>query len=170
MTLGLPRGIVRVVEYSREWPKLFAVEAARIQAALDTRVLDIQHVGSTSVPGLAAKPILDIAVGVGDFYAAFACVPLLEALGYEYRGEFGIARRHYFVKGDPVQYHLHMLEVDSADWQDTIRFRDYLRAHREAVQEYAELKRRLAAEYPADREAYLAGKTEFVRGILRREA
>ncbi len=166
--IGLPRGVVRVDDYSSDWPRLFSEEAARLQAAIGAQVLDIQHVGSTSVPGLAAKPILDIAVAVESYEGAFVCVPLLEALGYEYRGEQGIPRRHFFVKGDPPAYHLHMNEIGSTDWRTQIAFRDALRAHAEIAQAYADLKRRLAAAYPTDRDAYLAGKADFIQGVLRR--
>lgn len=169
MTIGLPSNVVRVVEYSPEWPRLFAEEAARLWAAIGAHVLDIQHVGSTSVPGLAAKPILDIAVAVAGYEGAFVCVPLLEAIGYEHRGEHGIPRRHYFVKGDPPAYHVHMNEIESVAWREHIAFRDALCADPELVREYAELKRALAAKFPDDREAYLDGKTGFVRSVLDRK-
>ena len=168
MNIGLARNVVRVDEYTPEWARLFAEEAARLWAAIGPHVLDIQHVGSTSVPGLAAKPILDIGVAVASFEGALVCVPLLEALGYEYRGENGIPRRHYFVKGDPQGYHLHMNEIDGQEWRGHIAFRDYLRAHPEVAQAYAELKRRLAAEFPSDRAAYLEGKASFVQDVLDR--
>ncbi len=164
--LGLEKGVVRLVPYTSEWKRYFEQERAALQAALRDKILDIQHVGSTAIPGMLAKPIVDIAIAVADFDEARACIPLVEGLGYEYKGEFGIPHRHYFVKGDPRLFHLHMSEIDSLEWQNTLLFRDYLRDHPGAASEYAQLKQRLAARFPQDREAYLDGKTEFVEGIL----
>ncbi len=164
--LGLPRGTVRLRPYSADWPRLFEAERARLQAAIGWYVLDIQHIGSTSVPGLAAKPILDIGVAVTNFEAAAVCIESLVALGYEYLGELGIPRRHYFVKGAPRTHHLHMNEITSDDWQRTIAFRDYLRRHPEAAQEYADLKHALTVCFPEDREAYTNAKSGFIARIL----
>lgn len=103
----------------------------RLRAVLGGFVLDIQHVGSTSIPGIPAKPILDIAVAVANFEEASRCLAPIEALGYTYRGEASIPRRHYFVKGaaDNRTHHLHMNEIQSDDWQQQIAFRDILRQH-----------------------------------------
>ncbi len=164
--LGLEQGIVRLVPYSSEWKEYFEREKAALQSTLGEKILDIQHIGSTSIPGMPAKPIIDIAIAVDDFEDAKVCIPIIESLGYEYKGEFGIPHRHYFVKGNPRLFHIHMSEITSIEWQNTIQFRDYLRAHPGAAQEYADLKQQLALKYPQDREAYLEGKTEFVEGVL----
>lgn len=166
--LGLARGAVALYPYTAEWPLLFQNEAARLQAAIGAHVLDIQHVGSTSIPGLPAKPILDIGVAVENFEAAAVCIQPLAALGYHYRGERGIPRRHYFVKGDPSTHHLHMNEIHSADWQQQIAFRDYLRQHPEAVHAYATLKAQLASQFPDDRLAYTESKSGFIAGVLQK--
>jgi GrpB-like predicted nucleotidyltransferase (UPF0157 family) len=164
--LGLERGIVRLVPYTPEWNVYFEREKTALQQLLGTYPLDIQHVGSTSIPGMLAKPIIDIAIAVQDFEQARVCIPLIESLGYEYKGEFGIPHRHYFVKGDPRLFHIHMSEIDSMEWKNTLLFRDYLRDHPAIAKEYAQLKQQLAMKYPNDREAYLEGKTEFVEGVL----
>ena len=164
--LGLPSGIVRVCPYALEWARLFEGEAGRIRAAIGPYALDIQHIGSTSVPGLAAKPIIDIGIAVADFDEAARCVQPLVALRYQYMGENGIPRRHYFVRGDPRMYHVHMNERASADWQQTIRFRDYLRAHPDVAAAYADLKLRLAQQFPTDRPAYQDGKDDFIKQVL----
>ena len=167
MGIGLERGIVRLSAYDPEWPRLFEEERQRLQEALGDQVLDIQHVGSTSIPGCTAKPILDIAMAVESFEAAFACVPLIERLGYEFMGELGIPRRHYFVKRDPRStHHIHMLERTSQEYEAQLLFRDYLRSHPEAVEQYVALKEGLRQRYPNDREAYTDGKTEFIKNIL----
>lgn len=166
--LGLARGTVTLHPYHDEWPLLFRHEAAQLQAAIGAYVLDIQHVGSTSILGLSAKPIIDIAVAVDNFEAAAICIQPLEALGYHYRGEAGIPRRHYFVKGDPSTYHLHMNEISSADWQQQIAFRDYLRQHPDQALAYAQLKTQLASQFPTDRLAYTESKSGFIAGVLQK--
>lgn len=163
---GLTAGTVEVHPYSAEWPLLFEAEASRIRSAIGADILDIQHIGSTSVPGLAAKPIIDIGIAVRDFEEAACCVEPLVALGYRYRGELGIPRRHYFQRGEPRMYQVHMNERTSADWRQTMAFRDYLRAHPEAAAEYAELKMHLALQFPTDLPAYSAGKDAFIKQLL----
>jgi GrpB-like predicted nucleotidyltransferase (UPF0157 family) len=164
--IGLERGIVKLAPYDAEWQRLFEEEKARIQAAIGQWVLDIQHVGSTSIPGVVAKPILDIGVAVENFEEASVCIEPLEQLGYEYHGENGIPRRHYFVMGDPRTHHLHVNEVHSRDWENQVFFRDYLIQHPEFAQEYAALKLELAGRFPTDRDAYLEGKAPFIERVL----
>jgi GrpB-like predicted nucleotidyltransferase (UPF0157 family) len=169
--IGLERDTVRLTPYQADWAHLYAAEKARLQGAVGEHVLDIQHVGSTAISDIVAKPILDIAVAVCSFEAAYVCVAPIEALGYEYVGENGIPRRHYFVRRDPetgqTLVHLHMNELGGPDWENQILFRDYLLAHPEAAAEYAVLKRDLAAQFPRDREAYTDGKAPFIEHILR---
>lgn len=164
--IGLDEGVVRLEPYTPVWAELYAVEAARIQAAIGDLILDLQHVGSTSIPGMPAKPILDIGVAVADFEAARVCIAPVEELGYTYRGENGIPRRHYFIKGDPRTHHLHMNEIHSRDWESQVLFRDYLRAHPAVAREYAALKLALVGLHPHDREAYLYSKAPFIQHIL----
>ena len=165
-SLGLERGLVHLAKYTPQWATLFETEKNRLQASLGPAALDIQHIGSTAVPGLEAKPILDIAIAVRDFEGARSLVPSIETLGYTYRGEVGIPRRHYFVKGDPRTHHIHMLEQGSRQWAQLLAFRDSLREDLELAKEYARLKQDLAAQYPNDREAYLAGKADFITRVL----
>jgi GrpB-like predicted nucleotidyltransferase (UPF0157 family) len=164
--LGLPHGTVAIHAPDPGWQGLYEAEARLIRAAIGPYILEIEHVGSTSVPGLAAKPILDIAVGVANWEEAVVCVEPMQRLGYIYKGEYGIPRRHYFVKGEPRTHHVHMVELGGDDWRRTVQFRDYLRQHPEAVAAYAELKRRLAQQFPADREAYQNGKDTFIKQVL----
>jgi GrpB-like predicted nucleotidyltransferase (UPF0157 family) len=164
--IGLERGIVRLVPYTKEWERLFQVERPRLRAAVGKYVLDIQHVGSTSIPGMVAKPIIDIAIAVKNFEEACVCIKPIEQLGYEYKGENGIPRRHYFAKGNPRTHHVHINEIGSRDWNDQIIFRDYLTQHPEIAKEYAELKMELAQRYPTDRQSYLDGKAPFIERVL----
>lgn len=164
--IGLEKGVVRLVPYNPEWVQIFESERAALLTEVSAYILDIQHVGSTSIPGMRAKPIVDIAIAVADFEEARVCIPPIEALGYEYKGEFGIPHRHYFVKGDPRLFHIHMSEINDQPWQNLLLFRDYICQHPSVAKEYAELKTQLALKYPQDRSAYLDGKADFIERIL----
>ncbi len=165
--IGLEKGMVRLVAFDPQWKQLYEEEKACLAEVLGSTILDIQHIGSTSIPGMPAKPIIDIAIAIADFEEARLCIPLVAGLGYEYKGEFGIPHRHYFVKGDPRLFHVHMSEINGFEWQNTLLFRDYLCQHAEMATEYAELKAQLALKYPQDRTAYLDGKTAFVERVIR---
>jgi GrpB-like predicted nucleotidyltransferase (UPF0157 family) len=166
--LGLESGVVRVVPYDPAWAELFEVERENIDAALRAHgvAAAIEHIGSTSVPGLSAKPILDTLVGVDDATRFDAGIAALESAGYSYRGEQGIPGRHFFRRGVPRQYHIHLTVRGGDVWRDYLVFRDHLRAHPDEAKAYADLKHSLAQRYPRDRESYIEGKTEFVRRIL----
>jgi len=165
--IGLERGVVRLVPYTIEWQRCFEEERVLLQAVIGQYVLDIQHVGSTSIPGMIAKPIIDIGIAVTSFEEARVCIPPIEELGYEYRGELGIPRRHYFVKGDPRTHHLHMSEINSQAWGNLVLFRDALIQHPHLAEEYAKLKAGLAQQYPTDRGEYVDRKAPFIERVLR---
>ncbi len=167
--IGLQRGTVKLVPYSSEWESLFAEEERVLRASIGTYVMDIQHVGSTAIPGLEAKPIIDIAVAVRRLEDAEKCIKPLECLGYEYKAYEGRPGRFFFAKGDPSRrtHYLHMVEWDSDSWKSYIRFRDYLRQHKEAAREYARLKRELARKSRGNRDFYTPGKAEFIESVLR---
>ena len=167
--LGLESGAVRVVAYDPRWATRFAEESARIRAALVRHGLELalHHSGSTAVPGLPAKPIIDILGGRPAGASREAYAGAIEDAGYEYRGEQGIAGRDFFRRGTPRSYHLHITEIGSGFWRDHLDFRDYLRTHRDRAVEYGNLKLALAARFPRDRAAYIAGKQEFVEETLR---
>ena len=168
MTLGLESGVVRLVPYDPAWPALFVAEAERVQKIFSAGglVVLLEHTGSTAIPGLAAKPILDILAGypegafVGDY------VDTLTSAEYVHRGEQGIPGREFFRRGNPRSYHLHLAAVDSAFWRDHLTFRNRLRADESLREAYAALKRDLAARCPRDRESYIDGKNPFVKEIL----
>jgi GrpB-like predicted nucleotidyltransferase (UPF0157 family) len=166
--LGVPSGQLRLVEHRPQWRACFVAEAARLRAALGSAIVEVEHIGSTAIPGLIAKPILDLAIAVHDFEAAACCVASMEALGYEHRGEAGIARRRYFVLGEPRTHHVHMLELRSEQWRGHLGFRDALLAHPEEAAAYARLKRDLAEAANGDRSAYQDGKDRFIEDLIAR--
>jgi GrpB-like predicted nucleotidyltransferase (UPF0157 family) len=164
--LGLPSGQIHLSPYELEWQILFLQERNRLQASIGGYVLDIQHIGSTSISGMPAKPILDIAIAVTNFEEAVRCIMPMTKLGYTYKGENGISRRHYFVRGVPRTHHVHMLEIESEEWRSHLLFRDYLIKYPETAREYGRVKQQLAKQFANDREAYQAGKDNFIKAAL----
>lgn len=163
---GLCAGELRLVHVGPEWAARFSSESGRLSAALGTAALDIQHVGSTAVPGILAKPILDIAIAIRSYAGGHALVTRLEALAYEYRGENGIPRRHYFVLGAPRRtHHVHVLEYDSAQWRRHLAFRDWLLASPAGAARYSELKEHCRVQASGRREEYQRLKTSFIEAV-----
>jgi GrpB-like predicted nucleotidyltransferase (UPF0157 family) len=176
----MSQAAIYLAGYDPRWPQLFEEERERLHAAIGQWAADIQHVGSTSIPGIAAKPIIDIAVHLRSPSDALYCITPLVELGYECLGEFGIPGRIYFRKPTnspvPGQAHdgfgrthqIHMYELGHDQYEKQIIFRDYLRAHAGAAAEYEALKRDLARRHAADIEAYALAKSDFVLDILAR--
>ena len=169
--IGLRRGTVEVVAHRPEWRDLFDSERRLLHERLGSLALDIQHVGSTAVPGLDAKPIIDIAVAVASVAAIAQCKPPLGTLGYIDRGDAGRDGGYLFVKEsapDVRTHHLHIVAIDDPQWRDYLRLRDMLRADEDLRAKYAHLKNALQRRFPQDRKAYTAAKEDFIRGLLRR--
>lgn len=168
MTLGLERGIVRLVPYDPAWPDLFAAEAERLRKIFAAAGLSIrlEHMGSTAVPGLAAKPILDILGGYPKGASVLDYVHVLITAGYVHRGEQGIPGREFLRRGDPRSHHLHLTTIDGPFWRDHLAFRNRLRGDDSLRDAYAALKHDLAARFSRDREAYIDAKGLFVKEIL----
>ncbi len=166
--LGLESGVVRLVDYDSAWPELFRLEALRIAAAVAPLTLRLEHVGSTAVPGLVAKPVLDILAGYVPAANLPALIGGLERAGYLHRGNQGIPGREFFRRGEPRAYHLHLTAVGSDFWHDHLDFRELLISNADIRDAYGALKRDLASRYPHDREAYIEAKGPFVREALRR--
>jgi GrpB-like predicted nucleotidyltransferase (UPF0157 family) len=166
--LGLESGIVRVVPYDPRWPDLFQAELQRLRTALLPLVATIEHIGSTAVPGLAAKPVLDILAGYDDPELLQQYIMRFEAAGYEHRGEQGIPGREFFRRGNPRSYHVHLTRLGNTIWRQHLGFRDLLRSDPALRDAYADLKRQLAAQFPTNREAYIEGKAGFIQTALKR--
>jgi GrpB-like predicted nucleotidyltransferase (UPF0157 family) len=164
---------ITIVDYDEDWPTEYEAEKTRLVAQIGGLAVEIEHVGSTAVPGIAAKPVIDIMPGVRSMADAEACIEGMRRLGYEYVPEFeeALPDRRYFRKGHPEQkLHVHIVQIGGEFWRRHIAFRDYLRAHPEAADEYAALKRRLAAQHPRDSHAYTHAKSEFILGIEKKAA
>ena len=142
--LGLEEGKVALVEHDPGWARAYQDEARRILAALGNCAMGIEHFGSTAVPGLRAKPILDIVVGVRGAAVAHYCVRLLSSTAYEYLGTDVVPGAHLFGKGTPRTCHLHVVEWGGPGWRDRLLFRDLLRADRCLAEPYEALKVALA--------------------------
>jgi len=165
---------VEIVNYDPRWPALFDQEAKRLRATLDpSLIVGLEHFGSTSVPDLSAKPIIDILIAVRSLAdAEVAFVEALRNLDYVYWAENPRKDRMFFVKGMPPfgsrrSHHVHVTEPDGEMWQ-RLAFRDYLRARPEEARTYERLKRRLAAEHPTDREAYTNAKSVYIESVMRK--
>ena len=154
--------------YDTTWPLEFAVEADRIARACRGLALRLEHIGSTSIPGLSAKPVIDVLAGRPGNVSGESYVAVFRQLGYEHKGAYGVPGRNYFRRGTPRTHHVHLVSWTSAVWEDHLLFRDYLRSHPETAREYETLKRELAALYIQDRERYTDAKGPFIRSIVRR--
>ncbi len=158
---------IRVTAYNSAWPAAYEKEAQQIRKALDGLLVEIHHIGSTAVPGLMAKPVIDILPVVRDIEMVDARNPAMEALGYECMGEFGIPGRRYFRKGGNDRTHqVHVFAADSREEINRhLAVRDYLRAHPNVAAEYGRLKAALAARFPEDIDGYCDGKDGFVKRL-----
>ncbi|NAZ83762.1 GrpB family protein [Kineococcus sp. R8] len=167
MTLGLRNNEVHLVPYSPAWAEAGSAECHRLQDALGRWTKDVEHVGSTAVPGLAAKPIIDICIGVQDMLHADAMAEEMSQLGYDYPGDVGIPHDRVFGREPGWRTHLvHVVVIDGPRWQAYLRFRDSLRADPALRAEYEALKRALATSHTADRYTYTQHKTAFVQRVL----
>ena len=164
--------IVEIHPYDPAWAADFAAEAARLAPVFGANLVAVHHIGSTAVPGLPAKPIIDIMPVVDDIALVDGLNAPMAALGYIAKGENGIPGRRYFRKGSDAHHthHIHVFQADSAEIAKHLDFRDYLRAYPEAADAYCRLKTALAAQYRTDPPAYTAAKTDFVQEILRKTA
>ena len=158
---------VTVVDYDPSWPQRFWEERDRLCGALGEAAPAIWHIGRTSVPGLAAKPVVDVLVAARSLEEVDAAEPRMRELGYECLGEFGIPGRRYFRKGgDERTHHVHVFAEENAEAIERhLAVSAYLRAHADEARAYGELKRALAARFPRDWDGYCDGKDEYVRAL-----
>jgi GrpB-like predicted nucleotidyltransferase (UPF0157 family) len=154
-------------EYSAEWPRLFEQEAAKLKALLGDELLVVHHIGSTSIPGLAAKSVIDLLPLVRDIARIDELTPTLQEAGYKPWGEYGLLGRRYFTKDrDGYRTHnIHIYQVDNPDVERHLAFCVYLRSHEEPRKQYEALKRQVFALHPADITAYNNGKDAWIKQL-----
>jgi GrpB-like predicted nucleotidyltransferase (UPF0157 family) len=165
---------VVIAEYNARWPTLYEEEKLRTLDVAGHRILEVEHIGSTAVVGLGAKPIIDIMAGVSEFSDADELLPLLREIGYEdVTRQAGDSEWYYCLgkivngkEGRLQSFHLHLMKFRSETWERHIVFRDFLRDHPEVAKRYNELKRILAAEHGVDRESYTNAKTKFITSVV----
>jgi GrpB-like predicted nucleotidyltransferase (UPF0157 family) len=168
VTSGSERGgdLIEIVDHDPAWPERYATLHQAIRSALGPTAVRIEHVGSTSVPGLAAKPVIDVQVSVAGLADEDAYVPALEAIGLQLRSRDVFHRYFRPFPGRPREVHVHVCELGS-EWEtEHLRFRDYLRTHSAARDQYARAKRSAAAQWADDGLAYTDAKTEVILNIL----
>lgn len=167
MSIGLKRGTVKVTSYRKQWAKEFEKEKSRILEVCGNKVKAVEHIGSTSVPGLSAKPIIDIAVGINRLKDAKKLLPLLKKLDYYFYKDF--QRQRLFVAKGPDEkrtHYLHVMRYKGAKWESDQLFRNYLRTHPKAVKEYSKLKEQLGKAHKEDRQSYSDGKNDFIKRVI----
>jgi GrpB-like predicted nucleotidyltransferase (UPF0157 family) len=159
---------IKIVSHRDEWRDKYEAEKAALSQALRRYDHTIEHIGSTGVDALDAKPIVDIAILVDSVERVPEIQNPLYALGYTYVGEYGLPGRHFFTKGDPREFHLHLVDRTTDHWNRWLRFREILKEDPAVRRRYQALKRALARKYRHEREKYTAGKTEFIDHVLGR--
>ncbi|SHE33951.1 GrpB family protein [Clostridium fallax] len=168
--IGLSRKKVKIVPYNNQWKEEYIKEEKLLYSLVGKYVLDIQHVGSTSIEGLDAKHIIDIAIAVKSLENVENFKYLLEEIGYSFRENAGVLGRLFFAKGsENLRTHYLHIEVFNSDiWKNHIYFRNYLRIHTEYILEYSKLKKALAIKYKDDRNTYTKEKDKFITMILKK--
>lgn len=155
---------IRVVDHNAEWINIFEAEKKKFKMIFGEELIDVHHIGSTAVPDLKAKPVIDIMPVVKNIKNVDQHDAEMTDLGYEGLGEYGIAGRRYFRKGgDARTHHIHVFEKGSYDIIRHLAFRDYLREHQNVRTHYEELKITLADEFPNDSNGYMDGKNQFIK-------
>ncbi|HUE80753.1 MAG TPA: GrpB family protein [Pyrinomonadaceae bacterium] len=165
--LGLENNAVRLNDYTPLWADLYREEEERIMTAAGHLIIELQHIGSTAIPGIKAKPILDMMAGVAQLEKALLCKAPLEVIGYDYIPQAGIANDYVFGKGVARTHYLHVVEYGGAKWANHLCFRDRLRNDPELAQAYAELKEELSRKFSDSRAKYHDAKTKFISEVVR---
>ena len=161
---------IRVVPYDDSWPDQYEQESIRIKGVFGKEIVNIHHIGSTSIPGMSAKPIIDLLVEVVDIKKIDEYNKEMIALGYEPRGELGILGRRYFSREEPKDvrtHHVHVYQSDNIELERHLAFRDYMIAHPDDAKIYAELKIVLARRFPKDVDGYISGKHLYMERMER---
>ncbi|WBV72346.1 GrpB family protein [Legionella pneumophila] len=170
MSVKQEQRLIEVVPYDSNWSIQFLQEAERIKKALSSNCIEIHHIGSTSVPDLAAKPVIDMIPVVLDITKVESANDSMRALGYETKGEYGIPFRRYFQKGGNQRTHqAHVFELGNPEIERHLKFRDWMRTHPEDRDAYARLKQDLARQHPNDITAYCLGKRTLLPQLIKNQ-
>ena len=164
---------VEVVPHDSSWRETFDTEARAVTVSLGDTVQEVHHIGSTAIPGIHAKPVIDMLVEVESLAAVDRHEESMNCLGYEGLGEYGIPGRRYFRKDSAAgirTHHVHVFEQGSAEVGRHLTFRDYMKTHPDEARAYSELKERLARAHPNDIESYMDGKDAFIKAVDRKAA
>lgn len=160
--------MLHILGYSHGWKSDFKAIRDYLIKHVSTWPASIEHVGSTAIPGLASRPIIDIDIIVSHDHVSNTEIKLIESLGYNYKGEKGISGRHAFGQLNSLpKHHLYLCILGSEGLKNHLLFRDYLLSHPEKVTEYSALKKQLSIMHPYDRQSYIRGKTRFIVQCLR---
>jgi GrpB-like predicted nucleotidyltransferase (UPF0157 family) len=160
---------VGVVSYNLNWKKMYEEESEKIRNVLGDIIIDIHHIGSTAIPGIKAKPVIDVLIEVKDIEGVAQHNHKMKELGYEAMGEYGIPKRRFFRKGGNNRtHHIHIFQVGNEEIERHINFKEYLIAHPDKAREYSKLKEELVNKYTYDVENYTNGKNDFIKEIDRK--
>lgn len=166
--MALKRGTVELVNYDKNWEKEYKEEEELLKKVLKDKIIEIHHIGSTSIPGLLAKPVIDILIVIEDLNDINEVDDLLKDYDYENRGQQGVSDRYFFAKGpeDARTHYLHFTTKNSNTYYNQTYFKRYLMEHPSALKEYCDLKNKLAKKYSNERAKYTQGKNEFITNIV----
>lgn len=157
---------MKLSSYSQEWKFIYKQEAEKIKSIIGDFVIDIQHIGSTAIPNIMAKPIIDIAVMISSLDKAKDLIKLLADIGYKYDEPASSSERYFLRKGDPIQYHLSLTALNVTFWHRQILFRNYLIDHPSIAKEYEKLKLKIIKKDPTGGKEYISEKSSFIQKVL----
>ena len=166
--MALKRGIVELENYNEKWKKEYEKERDLLKSVLGDKIIEIEHVGSTSIVGLKAKPVIDILIAINSLDEIEEIEQLLIEYDYSNRGHQGVEDRYFFAKGpeDARSHYIHFVEKDNNTYINLLWFKRYLLKHPEYIEKYCELKQELASQYSEDRKKYTAGKSNFITEVI----
>ena len=167
--MALQRGIVELEDFNENWFEEYEKERVFLEEKLKGIALEIQHVGSTSIKGLMAKPVIDILVAIPNLDNIVEVDNILSDYGYSNRGHQGVEDRYFFAKGpeDARTHYIHFVEKNNNTYYNLVYFKRYLIDHPEYIKKYCDLKNELAEKYPSERSKYTAGKSEFITEVIK---
>ncbi|MDO4394396.1 MAG: GrpB family protein [Mycoplasmatota bacterium] len=167
--MALKRGIVELVDYDEKWNEEYETEEELLKSVLADRIIEIHHIGSTSIKGLKAKPVIDILVVIKSLGEIPEIETMLKSYDYENRGQQGVSDRYFFVKGpeDARSHYVHFVEPNSNTYYNQVYFKKYLVEHPEYIKKYCDLKQELANKYADERPKYTKGKNDFITNVIK---